>query len=146
MIVHPTLDPAEIAAALGLEAEFSHRVGDRRKTPKGTSLPGTYRDTRWRHCRDYETPNQWFAEKVAELVDCLEPYKSFLRSLRSSGGSACVIVQFLGDGYFGNEIPCDLLTRLGDLALDFGIECYTVPQSSRRRRRYSPPRSRASEI
>jgi hypothetical protein len=37
-IVHPTMTPAEITATLGLEAHFAHRVGDQRKTPKGTFL------------------------------------------------------------------------------------------------------------
>jgi hypothetical protein len=39
-IVHPALDPAEIAAELGLEAKFSHRIGDQRKTPKGRAVAG----------------------------------------------------------------------------------------------------------
>jgi hypothetical protein len=38
------------------------------------------------------------------------------------------MVQFLGDGYFGDEIPRDLLARLLDLELDLGIECFTEPQ------------------
>ena len=34
-IIHPTLDPKEIDAELGLDAEIAHGVGDQRKTPKG---------------------------------------------------------------------------------------------------------------
>src|SRR5579872_5249828 len=124
-IVHPTFDPAEISAALGLDAKFSHRVGEQRKTPKGTPLEGTYRDTRWRHSRRHETPDQWFADKVAELLDRIEPHRGFLKKLRDTGGRACVIVQFLGDGYFGDEIPQETLTKLADLELDLGIECFT---------------------
>jgi hypothetical protein len=71
LIIHPTLDPAEIGSRLALDAEFSHRVGDQRKTPKGARLPGSYRDTRWRHSRRYETSDQWFAGKVAELIACI---------------------------------------------------------------------------
>ena len=104
-------------------------MGDQRKTPKGTLLPGTHRDTRWRHCRRYATSDQLFAGKVAELIDCLEPHRAFLRNLRATGGTACVLVQFLGDGYFGDEIPREILTRLIDLELDLGIECFTDPQS-----------------
>jgi hypothetical protein len=128
LIVHPTLEPAEIGAGLGLDAKYSHRIGDQRKTPKGTLLSGTHRDTRWRHSRRYETSDQWFASKVAELIDCIEPHRAFLKNLRATGGRACVLVQFLGDGYFGDEIPRDILTRLIDLELDLGIECFTVPQ------------------
>jgi hypothetical protein len=128
-IVHPTLDPAEIDAALGLDAKFAHRAADQRRTPKGLPLPGKYRDTRWRHSRRYETPDQWFADKVAELIDCLEPHKPFLKNLRLTGGKASILVQFLGDGYFGDEIPRDTLARLVNLELDLGIECFTDPQS-----------------
>ncbi len=128
-IVHPTLDPAEIGARLGLDAKFSHRAGGQRKTPKGTLLPDPHRDTRWRHTRRYETSDQWFADKLAELIDRIEPHRSFLKNLRSTGGRACVLVQFLGDGYFGDEIPRDVLARLIDLELDLGIECFTDPQS-----------------
>jgi hypothetical protein len=72
-IVHPTIDPLELTRTLGLEAHFVHPVGDQRKTPEGTLLPGTNRDTRWRHCRQYETHGQWFADEVAKLIDDLEP-------------------------------------------------------------------------
>ena len=129
LIVHPTLDPAEIGFRLGLDAQLSHRVGDQRKTPKGVRLSGTYRDTRWRHSRGYATSDQWFAGKVAELIECIEPHRAYLRHLRATGGKLCVIVQFLGDGYFGDEIPRDLLARLLDLELDLGIECFAEPQS-----------------
>jgi len=127
-IVHPTLDPVEIGTGLGLDAEFSHRVGDQRKTPKGTLLPGTHRDTRWRHSRRYETSDQWFAGKVAELIDCIESHRAFLKNLRATGGSACILVQFLGGGHIVEKIPQDVLARLIDLELDFGIECFTDRQ------------------
>src|ERR1700676_944383 len=85
----------------------AHSVGDKRKTPGGTLLPGTCPDTRWRHSRRYETPDQWFVGKVAELIDCIEPHRDFVKNLRASGGRASVLIQFLGDGYFGDEIPRD---------------------------------------
>jgi hypothetical protein len=128
-IMHPTLTPAEIGAALGMRAKWPHRVGDQRKTPAGTELPGKYRDTRWRYSRRYRTTGQWFAHKVAALLDRIEPRKAFLKNLRSTGGEACVLVQFLGDGFFGDNIPLDTLARLVDLQLDLGIECFVVRQS-----------------
>ena len=127
-IVHPTLDPVEIGTALGLDAKFAHRVGDQRKTPKGTALSGTYQDTRWRYSRRHETSDQRFAGKIAELIDCIEPRKAFLKELRSTGGTACLILQLLGDGYFGDKIPQSMLAKLIDLELDFGVECFADPQ------------------
>jgi hypothetical protein len=128
-ILHPSLTPAEIAAALGLEGHTAHRVGDPRKTRKGRPLPGHYPDTRWRHSIRYELTDQSFADKIAMLVDRLMPHKEFLHHLRAVGGSAMVIVQFLGDGYLGDCVRLDTLSKMVDLQLDFGIECYHVPQS-----------------
>src|SRR5262245_2619920 len=101
-IIHPTLDPSRIEAALRLTAEIVHRVGDKRRTPNGTLLEGTYRDTRWRHKRKFETAGQHFAHRIVELLADLEAYKLFFHELRSTGGSACVILHLLGDGYLGD--------------------------------------------
>lgn len=123
------MTPADISAALGLEAHIAHRVGDQRRTPRGTTLKGQYRRTSWRHSISYEQKNQWFADKITALVDRLMPHKEFLHHVRSTGGSATVIVQFLGDGYFGDNVPLDTLSKMAELQLDFGIECFSVPQS-----------------
>jgi hypothetical protein len=128
-IVHPTWEPAEISAALGLEAHFEHRVGDRRNTPRALSAPGNYPDTRWRHCVRCSVRDQWFAAEVTRLVDRLEPHRAFFADLKSTGGRACVIIQFLGDGYFGDEIPRATLAKLVDLELTLAIECFADPQS-----------------
>jgi hypothetical protein len=123
------MTPADISAALGLEAHRAHRVGDQRKTPRGAQLKGQYKDTRWRHSIRYEQENQWFADKVATLVDHLIPHKEFLHHVHSTGGRVTLIVQFLGDGYFGDNVPLDTLSKMAELQLDFGIECFSVPQS-----------------
>ena len=128
-IVHPTLDPAEISTALGLEAHFAQRVGDPRKTPKGTPLAGNYGDTRWRHCVERNTKDQWFAAEVTSLLDRLEPHKAFFANLRPTGGRASLIIQFLGDGYLSDEIPHAALVKLVELGLGLGIECFVDPQS-----------------
>jgi hypothetical protein len=128
-IIHPTMAPAEITAALGIEAQIVHGVGEPRKARNGTLLGGQYRDTRWRHSIRYEVKDQWFADKVTMLVDRLLPHKAFLTGLRTTGGNAEIIVQFLGDGYFGDNVPVETLSRMADLQLEFGIECFVVPQS-----------------
>jgi hypothetical protein len=128
-IVHPTIDPSEITIALGLEPKVSHRAGDRRVTPKGILLEGNHPDTRWRYCARYTVTNQWFADKVESLVAHLLPHKAFLSRLLQTGGKLTLIVQFLGDGYFGDDIPQSTLTKIADLGLSLGIECFMVPQS-----------------
>jgi hypothetical protein len=131
-VVHPTLDPADISSVLGLEAHIAHRVGDPRKTPKGTPLEGNYCDTRWRHCVECSSTDQWYAAEITRLLDRLEPHTAFFADLKSTGGKACIILQFFGDGYLSDEIPLSALVRLVALGLDLGIECFADPPSRRR--------------
>jgi hypothetical protein len=123
-IVHPTMDPATISAALGLEAHKASRVGDPRTNRHGTALGGTYPDTRWRHSVEHRLAHQWYANEVAEFVDRLMVHQPFLRDIRSTGGDTSVIIQFL-DGYFGDTLTSAMLKQLAELQVDLGIECYT---------------------
>jgi hypothetical protein len=123
-IVHPTFAPADISAALGLEAGHALRVGDPRKTPKGTPLSGNYRDMRWRYSVEYSAKEQWYAAEVTRFVDRLEPHKAFFAKLRSTGGTVCVIVQFFSSAHFADEIPLPTLAKLVDLELSLAIETY----------------------
>lgn len=127
-IVHPTLDPADITAALAFEGHFTQTVGRPRATPIGTPLKGTYRDTRWRHCVRYEVEGQWFAKEVSNFVRSLLPHKDFLKDLRRTGGRAELIIAFL-DGYFGDDLPRDTLAMLVELDLDLGLEVFMIPQT-----------------
>jgi hypothetical protein len=127
-VIHPTMTPDEITAALGLQPRTTHQVGHPRKTPKGTPLEGRYADTRWRHSVRYELRGQWFGDKITTLVECLMPHKTFFHHLRATGGTAEIFVQFLGDGYFGDNVPLETLARMVELQLDFGIESFDVPQ------------------
>lgn len=122
-IVHPTFVPADISIALGLEADHAHRVGDPTKTPKGTPLSGNYSDTRWRYCVEQNVRDQWYAAEVTKLLDRLEPHKAFFENLRSTGGRACIIIQFL-DGYLSDQISRSTLSKMIELGLDLGLESY----------------------
>ena len=129
LVIHPTIDPSAISTALGLEPSHAHRVGDPRVTPKGTSLPGTYPDTRWRHSARYDVKSQLFAGEVQTFVGRLAKSREFLHHLRATGGRTQLVVQFLGDGYFGDVIQTATIAQLADLNLDLGIECFADPQS-----------------
>lgn len=124
LIMHPTISPEEITAALGMEAQIAHCAGAPKILSNGKRLPGLWPDTRWRHSRQYEISDQWFLGKVEELVGRLETHKAFLTALKSSGGKATLILQFFADGYWGDNLPPALLTKLASLDLDLGIECY----------------------
>jgi hypothetical protein len=70
-----------------------------------------------------------FVSQFADFVARLEPHKQFLASLRETGGSTTLIIQFLGDGYLADEIPLATLAKLHELGLSLGIECFIDPQT-----------------
>jgi hypothetical protein len=128
-ITHPTLRPIDIEQALALSASHSHCVGDPRVTPTGKSLSGKYPDTRWRHSIHHTTTAQSFMAEVDALVARLQPHEAFLMSVRETGGSATLIIQFLGDGYFGDELPVSTLSDLAKLGVGLGIEVFADAQN-----------------
>ena len=68
----------------------------------------------------YTVSPQWFADKVESLVEHLLPHRAFLSRLLQTGGTLTLIVQFLGDGYFGDKIPQSTLAKIADLGLSLG--------------------------
>lgn len=127
-IVHPTLKPAEISRALNLVAHGSHAVGEPRKSAKGKPLPGVWTDTHWRHKRRYTVDDQWFADELARFVENLTSRGEALAKLQAGGGMTTLVVQFQGNGFFGDEIGHATLSALVELGLSLEIECFAVPQ------------------
>jgi uncharacterized protein DUF4279 len=128
-IVHPSIDPGEITAALGLEPSNVHRFGDRRATPKGRLLEGTYPDSSWIHSVRHEIKGRFFANKIDEFLNRLLPHRDFLHQLRSTGGQATLIVYFI-DGYFADSIANKTLSKVVELQMDWGIECLMTPEEA----------------
>ncbi len=128
-VIHPTMSPESISSGLDLVPKIVCSVGEPRKTPTGKLYGGHYPDTRWRHSVRYELREQLFQEKIRQLIAHLEGHKNFLHEIRDSGGESVLMVKFLGDGYFGDNITSETLARMVALKLDFGIEVFNVPQS-----------------
>ena len=124
-IVHPAIDPADITNGLELECRYRHRASAPRMTPKGTPLGGEYPDTRWRHSVLHAVNDQAFADKIEELMVHLESKKAFLKQLTVSGGRLSLIIEFIGDGYFSDEIPRRTLSKIVDLGLNLSIVSYS---------------------
>jgi len=128
-IIHPSVDPDDITAALGLQPTIVHRFGAPRKTPYGHRLPGKYPDTRWRHRIRCYTDDQHFSEQLSAFVDRLRHKKDYFTYITSTGGHVEIILQFLGDGYYGDALSRETLANMAELGVKFGIECFDVPQN-----------------
>jgi hypothetical protein len=123
-VTHPRLSADDISRTLDLEGHFAHSVGQPRITPNGALLQGEHKETRWRHTTRHVVQDQWFADHVVSFIESLKARREALKGLRATGGDAQLIIQFLGDGYFGDVITRDILSTLVDLELDIGIECF----------------------
>jgi hypothetical protein len=66
---------------------------------------------------------------VTEFVARLSTSKKFLNSLVASGGDGQIIIQFLGDGYYGDTLPQTTLVKIADLGLGLGLEVYPTRQN-----------------
>jgi hypothetical protein len=128
LIAHPSLSPVAITRGMRWRPVAAHEAGTPIRTPDGTVLPGRYFDTRWRYEWRHQTHGQHFAWALEKAVALLEKRAPFLRQVVASGGRVSLTVQFLDDGYFGDAIAPDLLTRIARLGISLGIEVFHIPQ------------------
>ena len=130
-VSHPTLDPRLIARSLALRPKLSRRVGDRRRTPKGTLLPGFEPESFCSFPIDGNlrggTRPMTADELVADLdrfLDRLQPAARFLRELRQGGGQAELFVGWFFVIFSALLFDHALLARLADLELGLRLDIY----------------------
>ena len=84
-ISHPSLPPEQITAILGLEPSRSWTAGQTRRTPKGSPLPGEYKDCYWSH--SFDTPMDGELEAFAlGVLSNLAIHADTFRGAADSGG------------------------------------------------------------
>lgn len=121
---HPSMAPEDISAALGMEARFQWKAGDRRITPKGRSLDGTFESTYW--CSPaFEAQGLDLADALSSHLRALESHQEFLVDFASTGGSIEYFVAWFSDGLnTGLTLNWELLKRLSALKVDLGLDVY----------------------
>lgn len=119
-IFHPSADPDDISRRLGRTPTRSWAVGEPRHTPKGTQLPGSYRET---YCAfDLEEgADGELARCLSNVVDAVEEAAPLFHDLRATGGRAHFYVQWYA-GERGEVFSSELLFRIAKLGVDLGIE------------------------
>ena len=117
---HPDADPNDIVRGVGLPVKRSWKIGEPRSTPRGTPLPGHYRET---YCAfDLGVGDDGeLAERLRRLVATLLPKRDFLHGLRATGGSLNFFVTW-AVGERGEMFDCALLSDIASLGIDLGIE------------------------
>jgi len=122
---HPSMDPAEITYALRLEPSRSWKAQERRATPSGKSLEGTWPHTYWTATvMEGEWPGKKLQAGILELLDRLELSKSFFEKIHSEGGTAEFFIGWFFDGNSGDDFDCGVLTRMADLKINLSLDVY----------------------
>lgn len=126
-IKHPTLDPDLVSRTLGLEPKRSWRVGESRKTPKGTLLEGVHSEGYW-SANPFlygwrESTDAQIEDAVEELVTFLEPHRDFLMGI-SQGGVIRVWVSSQSIRNYAFELSPKMLARLSSLGATFVHDVY----------------------
>jgi hypothetical protein len=122
-VTHPTLDPRAIANQLGMEPEFSWKAGEPRKTPKGTPLEGSRKES---YCT-FEIgrgDDGELAKCLSTAVDNFQAQSEFLREIRAAGGSLMFYAFWYPNGDTGEVFATDLLRKMADIGIDLGINVY----------------------
>ena len=132
---HPSLDPAEITSALGLNPSRSWRAGEARTTLTGNPLEGRYGESYWvAKLAKGEWADKTLTIVINELLDLLAEHKGFFQRIRTEGGAAEFFVGWYFDGNGGDVFDCDLLARIAALKIDLSLDVYppdpmTAPSS-----------------
>jgi len=109
-----------MALGIGLPPKRSWAVGEDRATPKGTPLPGTYRES---YCVfDLgHGDNGELADFLRQTLGKLEHAAEFIADLRRTGGKLNFYVTW-SPRERGEVFDVELLATVARLGIDLGIE------------------------
>lgn len=133
---HPKIDPQIITHQLRRRPTRAWKVGDPRKTPIGTPLPGSYRETYWYRTLTggaLSSKRTRLEDYLDQLRSRLRPHAPFFRRVRSGGGNAELFIGIFGRRNYGYELSAPLLYEFGRIGLSLSFDIYDYPQKWRRR-------------
>lgn len=122
-VEHPTVDPDQISAQLGIKPDTKWMAGSERVSPKGNLLDGKHEKSYW-SCALESDDRVGLADFLTTFTARLEAHKDFLRWIRSTGGRTEYFVGWFSNGNSGEIFSCDLLGKLSDLCIDLSLDVY----------------------
>jgi Domain of unknown function (DUF4279) len=128
---HPSCDPSEFTAALGLTPTIAVTAGQPR-VRHGKTLAAVSRETWWVHEFAPDT-GLGFEQFLMAWSERLSVHEAFFRRLSADGGKADLFVGFfMESNACGLELPASLMGRCAALGLELRICLYgpDSPQAS----------------
>jgi hypothetical protein len=140
-ISHPTRDLSEVSNRIleieGLELGRIWKVGDPRVTIKNMPLEGVYKES----CCGFSFGDEWqsamlekddLPEAIETFIDKLYPYKDVFKELVSTGGGLDFHIGCFFERGAGMEFHDELIAKLADLKIGFGVNFYTSDEEHKR--------------
>lgn len=128
---HPSIDPADITKAIGVEPKFKHKVGLPRHAPSGAPLKGVYKESYW--CANLvswcENNSSVIEEDLANLIVRLSPQKEFFSKIQNDGGRITLWISTHSLTNYCIQLPASLMLGLSNIGLSVIIDVYPYPQN-----------------
>ncbi|EGM79577.1 hypothetical protein Rhein_0035 [Rheinheimera sp. A13L] len=122
-IEHPSLTCNEITETIGLYPKFSYSVGEPRRTPRGDTLEGFYKET---YCCFDVIPTKTgdFTDDIEQIVTQLSGLTSYFANLTAEGGRVEIFVGIFSDETVGFTLTTKDMIALANLSLELSVEIY----------------------
>jgi len=126
LIKHPDIETSEISRELDLEPFRSWNVGDSRKSPKDTPLPGKWSYSSWSHIFRFkqDDTDRLVSKEVNKIVAKLHEKRKFLNNIVDTKGDVTLYVQLPGTFNIAGELDYQTLKMISELKVKFGFEVY----------------------
>jgi hypothetical protein len=122
-IHHPTLSLQNVTERLGLTPRRTHNAGDPRRTPKGTTLKGSYPDHYW-SCSLSTKDQENITDFLRRILSEFEPNREFLNGIAKTGGEVCLFLGVFSSRCCAHQFSRELLADLAATGLDLRIDFY----------------------
>ncbi len=125
-IVHPSMDAAELSAAMPFAPATVQQAGTPRRTPNGAVLDGLYRETCWIAVLESEclSVRESLEDCLLRRVRQLQEYAALFERVRAGQGRVELFVGLFADKNCGVELPPSLALSIGQLGLTLRVEIY----------------------
>ncbi len=125
-VTHPTMDLDAVTDALGRSPEVIWKLGEPRRTPKGTPLPGIYKTGFWTaRLLDGASTRQDLGSALETALDLVAAGSSLFSEIAATGGSAEFFIGwFFDEGSSGDVLDHRLLAKLARMSINLSFDVY----------------------
>lgn len=124
---HPRRSTDAVSKALGIRPSRAGVAGEARTTGAGAPLPGTHKES---YCSLHLVTGTGRAleSRLRAATRKLRKHAALLRSWRRSGGALAYYITIHGEAAMGLSVAPDLLSEIGGLGIELGIEALRARQ------------------